>query len=104
MKYEQARNVVTLLQSDPLAYRRFGVWWYHVKKQLKRHGFDDKMLAHLGNYTDAAATAHYKGLSEQDLDDQAFDAQAAQQFEGASSGWGFSPDGEQYHLLDEDVE
>lgn len=105
MNLEQARAVVLVLQSRPLYYRNFGVWWWHVKRELKRLGFTRDNLAHLGDFEDTACVEHYyAGLSPAELTAEAFayQASAAQSQDGNPRAT--APDGEVYLLLDEDAE
>ncbi len=104
MRYEQARNVVVQLQAEPLDYRNFGVYWWHVKDELKRHGFTQDNLQHLGGFTDPQAARYYAGLEPDELTSRAFELQADGAFVVAQSQWGYTPDGDVYFLLDEDVE
>jgi len=105
MTLEQARAVVLVLQSVPLYYRNFGVWWWHVKRELKRLGFTRDNLAHLGDFEDGDCVAHYYGgMSPAELTAEAFAYQASAAASNDSGSWATAPDGEIYHLVDEDAE
>lgn len=104
MNVQQARNVTAILQRDPLYYRNFGIWWYHVKAELKRHGIDKSQLPNLGDYTCPVATAYYQGMSGSALDAEAFDHQYVQTFHKYNSNMSATPDGEVYQVQDQDVE
>lgn len=75
MTPSQARNVVAIIQREPLFYRNFGVYWWHVKRELKRLGYDQEQLACLGDYHDPLVDEVYKGLSSAELDNLAFETQ-----------------------------
>lgn len=105
MTLEQARAVVLDLQSAPLAYRNFGVWWWWVKSELKRLGFTCDNLAHLGDFEDTdCATHYYYGLSPAELTAEAFEYQASAAASQDHDPNASTPDGEPYYLQDEDVE
>lgn len=106
MNATQARNVVLTLQADPFAYRNFGVWWWHVKSELKRNGFTRDNLQHLGDYCDDGAVEHYyDGMTLDDLDREAFAVNAVASVSGDSGNpLSTTPDGELYLLQDADVE
>ena len=104
MTREQAFNVVSLLQKDPFYYRNFGVWWWHVKRQLKRNGFDQPQLQHLGGFTDPSVEPYYTGRSVRDLDREAFSYQHEHAFSDYNSPNAMTPDGEIYLVQDQDAE
>ncbi len=105
MTLDQARGVVLLLEHEPFYYRNFGVWWWHVKRELKRLGFTRDNLAHLGTFEDGDCVEHYyAGLSPEDLDDEAFTYQYDAALRHRDNSEASTPDGEVYRLLDEDAE
>ncbi|MCU0912953.1 MAG: hypothetical protein MUC88_00145 [Planctomycetes bacterium] len=104
MTKEQAQNVVAILQKVPLYYRNFGIWWWHVKSELKRNGFGPDQLFHLGPFTDPSATPYYAGISPAELDRRAYSFQYAHAFSKYNSNMTSSPDGELYLIHDQDVE
>lgn len=105
MTLDQARSVVLLLEAEPFYYRNFGVWWWFVKRELKRLGFTEANLAHLGTFEDTDCADHYyAGLSPAELDDEAFSYQADASMRHRNHPEASTPDGELYRLLDEDVE
>jgi hypothetical protein len=59
----QARNIVALLQVEPLYYRNFGVWWWWVKSELIRLGYTRDQLSHLGDAEDHTIAHVYDGLT-----------------------------------------
>jgi hypothetical protein len=104
MTKEQAFNVVSLIQREPFYYRNFGVWWYHVKNELKRLGYDQDQLHHLGGFTDPIAEAYYIGKTTEQLDREAFSYQYAHTFHKRNGNQCATPDGETYLILDQDAE
>jgi hypothetical protein len=104
MNNNQSKNVVALLQRDPLFYRNFGPWWWHVKAELKRNGFDKAQLSGLGSFTDASVAPIYEGMSTKALDDEAFTHQWNHTFHKYNNNTSFTPDGEVYQVQDQDVE
>jgi len=80
MTPNQSRNVVALLQMDPLYYRNFGVYWWHVKAELKRLGYDKDQLFHLGDFKDPTVDPVYNGQSATELTLAAFQYQADSTF------------------------
>lgn len=104
MTKEQAHNVVALLQKVPLYYRNFGIWWWHVKRELKRNGFGPDQLFHLGGYTDPSVARYYSGLETVELDNRAYSYQYAHTFSKYNSNMASTPDGEPYLVHDQDVE
>jgi hypothetical protein len=80
MRDQTARNLVALLQMEPLAYRHFGYYWWYVKLELKRAGFDRDQLPALGDYTDARCEAWYKTQRPSDLLQAAIEHQQSAAF------------------------
>ena len=104
MNKAQARNVVALIQKEPFYYRNFGIWWWHVKRQLKKHGYDKDQLYCLGDFHDPTADDYYEGLSEEQLDNEAYDYQYIHAVNSYNSTHAMTPDGEVYHTHDQDAE
>lgn len=104
MTYAQANNVVILLQKVPMYYRNFGIWWWHVKRELKRHGFDQDQLQHLGAFFDPSIEHYYEGMSRTELDHAAYDYQYAHTFDKYNVNMTSTPDGEVYLIHDQDAE
>lgn len=99
-----AQNVRVLLDENPLRYRAFGSTWFFVKALLKRF-YDRHQMPILGDYDDPSVSARLPdGLDAYGLMDK-----AAQEYEQNASfalgtGWVTDDDGEQFLLLDTDVE
>jgi hypothetical protein len=104
MNNQQSRNVVAVLQRDPLYYRNFGVWWWHIKSELRRNGFDSAQLSGLGSFTDPSVVPIYAGMTRAELDNKAFSHQWDHTFHKMNSNASFAPDGEVYQVQDQDVE
>jgi hypothetical protein len=51
------RNCVLLLQQRPTNYRRFGIYWWHVKACLKEAGYTSEHVYMLGDYVDPFTSA-----------------------------------------------
>ena len=105
MRPGQARQIVALLQREPLYYRNFGIFWWYIKRELKRLGFTQDNLPHLGDYEDPICKRYYKGIPVQDLEEHAFVFQIDQARHKYNSDHSFIPmDNEVYIIQDEDVE
>jgi hypothetical protein len=104
MTRQQAHNVVALLQKEPMAYRNFGVWWWHVKSELKRHGFGKDQLHHLGPFDDASVHHYYDGLTTVQRDNEAYEYQYVHAFHKYGVNVSAAPDGETYLIHDQDAE
>jgi len=104
MNEVQSRNVVAILQKQPLYYRNFGVWWWHVKRELKRQGYQADQLHHLGDFEDSLGAEYLDGKSVKELDEVAFSHQWEHTFDKYNQNRHVTPDGEVYFLHDEDVE
>lgn len=48
-------GIVCVLETDPQLYKRFGVFWWDVKRELRVHGYRPR-LSILGHYEDPATT------------------------------------------------
>ena len=97
------RNAMTLLQTDPTAYRRFGVWWWPIKRLLKRDGYTTDNLAALGDYFDpeSAALVPREGLFEtlgSAFEEYAFNARFPR-----ANGMVEAPSGEIVRIWDQDA-
>ncbi|MBT8428398.1 MAG: hypothetical protein KJN79_00655 [Gammaproteobacteria bacterium] len=104
MTYMQASNVVALLQKEPLYYRNFGIWWWHVKREVKRHGFDKDQLYHLGDFDDPSIEPYYEGKTTAELDNLAYTYQYDHTFHKRNVNQTPTPDGEVYVIHDQDAE
>ena len=104
MTNQQARNIVAMCQKEPFFYRNFGVWWWHVKRELKRNGFDRDQLQSLGSFTDPSCERYYDGMTTTELDNMAYEQQFEHVFSERNNPISGAPDGESYLLLDQDAE
>lgn len=104
MTYQQAHTIVGMLQKDHFFYRNFGVWWWHVKSELKRHGFKKNQLYHLGDFFDPSVDEFYEGKSEAELDNEAYEYQRDHTFHKYNSNAAITPDGDPYLIHDQDAE
>ena len=104
MNAQQARNTVALLQREPFYYRNFGIWWWYIKSELKRHGFDKAQLQHLGPYMDASVAEYYAGKTRAEMDFEAFDYQYERTFANYNDPNCMTPDGDPYLIHDQDAE
>lgn len=100
----QAENVVALLQKVPMYYRNFGIWWWHVKRELKRHGYTLDQLAHLGDFADPSVESYFEGKTRTELDNEAYNYQYAHTFHKYNVNQTHTPDGEIYVIHDQDAE
>lgn len=100
---EALRNVAALLQRDPMAYKRFGIWWWAVKRLLRAAGHTRAERSILGAYEDREQAAMIP-LDTPDavlaaaLEEQAFDARW-----GCPDGQVETPDGEVVTIRDMDA-
>ncbi len=104
MNIQQCRNVVAILQKQPLYYRNFGPWWWHIKSELKRNGFTTDNLSNLGDFTDPSVLHIYEGMTTRQIDDEAFEHQWNHTFHKYNNNTSFTPEGEVYLVQDQDVE
>ena len=114
MNAQQAHNVAIVLHEDPFNYRHFGPYWWHVKAELRRNGFDKAQLPCLGPTTGVEdAVRLYENLSPEELDKRAFSAYQDNAQGGQQIAWHPNPtgggvndgsDGGTYWLHDPDVE
>jgi hypothetical protein len=104
MTLNQAHNVVAILQKDPKFYRNFGIWWWHVKRELKRNGFTRDQLYHLGDFDDPSVHHYYEGLSTVERDHEAYSHQYDHTFHKYNVNMCGTPDGEVYLIHDQDAE
>jgi len=104
MTKDQARNVAMMLQKIPFFYRNFGVWWWHVKRELKRNGYTKAEVYHLGDFTDPSVEHFYEGMSTTELDNAAYEYQYEHTFHKYNSNATHTPDGEPYMIHDQDAE
>ena len=104
MTDEQAANAVTYLQLDPLAYRNYGVYWWWVKGELKRHGHTVAELRHLGDEHDPSCDKYLAGKSPAQITTEALTEQFGNATHNHRCDRVWTPDGEAYYVLDRDAE
>ena len=104
MNAVQSRNVVAIIQKEPFYYLNFGVYWWHIKRELKRQGYGPDQLHHLGDYEDTLGAEYLNGQSVKELDIKAFEYQWDHTFDMYNQSRHLTPDGEVYFLHDEDAE
>lgn len=101
MTLAQARNVALMLSDEPLYYRNFGVWWWWVKRELRRLGFEQ----FVGPFEDQGCAEHYyDGMGPDELDREAFAYQLSAATTHRNEPMATAPDGEVYLLHDQDLE
>lgn len=103
---EVLRNIVRDLQTQPLRYRWFGVWWWPIKAMLIRAGHGPQLGAMLGPATDPAAIATLPrvGLSPGAvLAEGLAHYQFCARYDRAPQ-WVDAPDGDRVRIYDPDAE
>lgn len=60
------RNIVQLVQTNPVNYKKFGVFWWPIKALLKRSGYGPNQLYMLGSFNDPETAAMVPKLSLED--------------------------------------
>jgi len=104
MTKRQAYNTVALLQKEPFYYRNFGIWWWYIKAELKRNGFDKAQLYYLGDFTDPSVKEFYEGLTREQVEHEAWSYQYDHAVHSYNSNLARTPDGDPYLIHDQDVE
>lgn len=100
------RAIVRDLQTQPLRYRWFGVWWWPIKAMLIRAGHGPLLGTVLGPATDPAAIAT---LPAEGLTPGVVLAEGLRHYQfcarfDRSPVWVDTPDGDRIHIYDPDVE
>lgn len=97
------RNVLQLLQTEPAAYKRFGIYWYPVKALLRRYYTQDNLYL-LGNYEDADGASRVPKLPLAELLAAAFEEYSQNTaLADGQPGKVFDAEGEPYSIYDEDA-
>tara|TARA_R100000458_G_C8239583_1_gene219021 strand:- start:531 stop:848 length:318 start_codon:yes stop_codon:yes gene_type:complete len=105
MRQGQGIQIVALLQREPMYYRNFGIFWWFIKRELKRLGFTKDNLPHLGDFEDPRCEQYYRGRSAKELEETALVFQVEHAQHKYNSDHSFIPyDNEVYIIKDEDVE
>ena len=97
------RNVLQQLQTDPLRYKLFGIWWWPVKALLRRAGYGPDQCYLLGSYQDSDTAALVPHLSLQETLACAFAEYRQNATFPHSDGTVETPDGELVTIVDEDA-
>jgi len=95
-----ARTMVGIMQAEPLAYKRFGPYWWPVKALLKSEGYDRAQLSILGDYEDTDVAAQVPEKTLHAILKQAVDEYNQTVYTGIMASAG--PGGETYIVRDED--
>lgn len=102
---ETLRNIAQIIQADPLYYRHFGVYWWHMKRMLRAAGYNQSVSIAFGDeYPDHEALHKFDDLSDADFLVLALQEQLENAQNRWHSKWQADADGEEYLLHDPDVE
>lgn len=96
------RNILAILQDNPIRYRCFGVYWWPVKRML-RERFGPSQLYLLGNYEDADGASRVPALSDQAMLVAALEEYALNVRYSLGRNTVVDPEGEPYTLIDTDA-
>lgn len=105
MNAEQGTQIVQLLRNEPLFYKNFGPYWWHVKSELRRLGHGADVLPHLGSYQDPSPLVSdtYAGKTPEQIDEEAFATASMNAAVQRNATEHVLDDGDVYALVDEDV-
>lgn len=105
MQASSISNIVQHLRQDPLYYRNFGPYWWHVKRRIKAAGHTEKVLPHLGDYEDTSeeVTSRCDGKTPEELDNLALKVCAENSLHRRNNPHHLDEYGESYLLFDPDV-
>ena len=96
-------NVLEMLQTDPAAYKLFGIYWWPVKALLRRV-YDRDRLYLLGSYQDPVTAALVPGgMGLQATLQAAFAEYGRNARFGRAGGVVEDPDGDLVTIYDEDA-
>jgi hypothetical protein len=98
-----SRNMLDVLQTDPRNYRNFGIYWWPVKRVLKRLYTRDNLYM-LGDYEDEEVAAMVPvGLNLDDLMQAALEEYGRNATFNLNSAQVANTEGEPVTIFDEDA-
>ncbi len=97
------RNIVQQLQTDPVRYKLFGIYWWPVKKLLKAAGYGPDQLPMLGDYQDDEIAALVPALPLEQMLRTAFEEFGFNARFPHPNGVVEDPDGELVTIFDQDA-
>lgn len=98
-----ARDTVQLLQTNPAAYRSFGVYWWPVKAILKHYHKRDELYL-LGDHEDAAGADAVPRVGLQEMLRLALEEHQRNMLDHLLPQWVSTPAGDPYLIQDPDAE
>lgn len=96
------RNILHILQTDPVKYRCFGAWWWPIKALLKTRYTQDNLYM-LGDYEDPDGAARVPDLGLVETVGSALEEFQRNAVFNLGSAEVIDPDGEPYTIYDEDA-
>lgn len=97
------RNILMVLQREPVQYRNFGVWWWRVKRLLKKT-YSAGNLFLLGGFEDPRAPELTPGdLSDADMLRQALETYTLNRRYLLGSNRVQDLEGQPYLIVDDDA-
>lgn len=97
------RNVIQILQTAPGNYKRFGIYWWPVKKLLVASGYGPDQLYMLGRYQDVEQADLVPPMPLSDTLATAFGEYQFNATYPHADGRVETPDGELVTVFDEDA-
>lgn len=97
------QNYVAMLQTEPLYYRNFGVYWYRFKQILRAAGFNQDHATILGDYVEEDLVERFKDMDEETFLPLAMEEAMANWQLNDQSQWQADPDGGYVFTLDQDL-
>jgi len=96
------RNVLQILQTQPAHYKRFGIYWWTVKRLLKQYYNQDNLYL-LGQYVDESIVDHVPDNDVQTLLKIAFEEYTHNAAYGRDDKTVEDTEGEIVSIYDEDA-